>query len=167
MSDDPLSEDASRAAKVHLDLEDGYVFRVDLGEAFPPLQMDEPEPLGEGSGPNASRILGAAVGNCLSASLLYCLRRARIEVSSLHTDVDILPARGADGRLRIGNIQVALHPEVAPGAEGRLQRCLGLFEDFCTVTQSVRQGINVEIEVKPETVDQAPPAVAEPADGDN
>ncbi len=149
-----MSKEASEiteGATVRLELEDGYRFRVDFGEGFPPLLMDEPAPLGDGAGPNASAVLAAAVGNCLSASLLYCLRRARIDVTSLRTEAEVVPARNAEGRLRIGSIRVELHPEVAAGAEGRLGRCLELFEDFCVVTESVRAGIDVAVEVVPAT----------------
>ncbi len=141
--------DAAPSAELHLELEKGYRFRVDMGEHFEPLMMDEPEPLGEASGPNASRVLGAAVGNCLSASLLYCLRRARIDVDRLHTDVEVYPVRNERGRLRIGSIRVRLHPELADVDGGRYDRCLSLFEDFCVVTDSVRHGIEVDVAVEP------------------
>ncbi len=132
---------------VSLQLQDGYRFLVDLGAEFDTLSMDEPEPLGAGEAPNASAVLAAAVGNCLSASLLFCLRKAHVEVSDLRTDVEVVSDRNAAGRLRIGKIEVKLHPVLAAGAEGRVARCLELFEDFCVVTASVRDGIDVGVTV--------------------
>jgi len=38
--------------------------------------MDEPEPMGGNSGPNACKVLAATIGNCLTASLLFCLQKA-------------------------------------------------------------------------------------------
>jgi organic hydroperoxide reductase OsmC/OhrA len=143
------SPEPEEGARLHLELEDGYRFRVDLGEGLPPVHMDEPPPLGRGDGPNASRLLGAAVGNCLSASLLFCLRKARVEVTSLSTEVVVVPQRNQAGRLRIGRIEVVLRPRLADGSgEGRLQRCLGLFEEFCVVTASVRDSIDVRVTVE-------------------
>ena len=133
--------------RVHLELEDGYRFRADFGEGRPTLLMDEPPPLGAGAGPNASAALGAAVGNCLCASLLFCLRKAHIEVLAMTSDVQVTLARNARGRLRVSAVRVELHPQVPPGDEGRMRRCLALFEDFCVVSEAVRGGIAVDVSV--------------------
>jgi organic hydroperoxide reductase OsmC/OhrA len=133
-----------------LTLQDGYAFTVDFGrEGIPDLEVDEPPPLGAGRGPNATRLLAAAVGNCLGASLLYCLRRSKIEVEGLRTMVEGTLVRNERGRMRIGEIRVTLAPEVTPEQRERMGRCRELFEDFCIVTESVRQGIKVEVAVEP------------------
>ncbi len=133
-----------------MDLQDDYRFLVDFDqESVPPLLLDEPEPLGNGDGPNAARLLAAAVGNCLSASMLYCLRRARIDVQGIHTTVSGTLERNDAGRLRIGGIDVRIEPVVDESEQPRMQRCLELFEDFCVVTQSVRDGITVDVTVQP------------------
>jgi len=133
-----------------LTLQDGYAFTVDFGhEGMPDLEVDEPPPLGAGRGPNAARLLAAAVGNCLGASLLYCLRRSKIEVHGLRTEVEGTFVRNERGRMRIGEIRVTLAPDVTPEQRERMGRCLELFEDFCIVTESVRHGIKVEVAVEP------------------
>jgi hypothetical protein len=55
--------------------------------------------------------------------------------------------RNEKGRFRISRIDVELMPEVADGDRARLVRCEQLFEDFCIVTESVRQGIPVNVSV--------------------
>ena len=112
-----------------------------------PLVLDEPEPFGEGHGPNAARVLAAAIGNCLSASLLFCFRRARLDVAELRTTVEGSMVRNPRGRLRLGPIRVKIEPVFSAEDRGRMGRCLELFEDFCVVTQSVRGGLDVAVEV--------------------
>ena len=54
-----------------LTLLEGYKFRVEFDvDGMPNLIVDELKPIGQGSGPNPTRLLSAAVGNCLSSSLL-------------------------------------------------------------------------------------------------
>jgi len=50
----------------------------------------------QGHGPNASRLLAAAVANCLTASLLFCLRKARVNVHGMRSEATATVAR--DGR---------------------------------------------------------------------
>lgn len=134
--------------ELSLTLNDGYAFTVDFSEGTPSLLVDERPPLGKGRGPDPARLLAAAIGSCLGASLLFCLRKARVDVSQLDTRVEGTIVRNASGRLRIGEIRVRLAPQIAPSQRGRMGRCLELFEDFCIVTQSLRQGIAVNVELE-------------------
>jgi uncharacterized OsmC-like protein len=136
--------------EVTLDLKSGYEFQVDFQQAsVPVLVVDEPPPLGEGHGPNPARLLAASVANCLAASLLFCLRRSRIEVQGLRATVRGAIVRNERGRLRIDALQVSIQPEVLPEDRDRMGRCLDIFEDFCIVTQSVRDGFDVKVNVEP------------------
>ena len=142
--------EAERDFALTLDLHDGYRQAVDFAlPGVAALEVDEPAPLGEGHGPNPARLLGAALGSCLGASLLFCLRKARIDVHGLHTSVKGSIVRNAAGRLRIGRVDVHLEPVVPAEQHERMARCLGVFEDFCIVTASVRAGVDVNVEVVP------------------
>jgi uncharacterized OsmC-like protein len=142
------------AFAVNLTLRDGYSFDVEFADGEgPPLIVDELPPLGEANGPNPARLLAAAVGSCLSASLLFCLRKSRIEVAQLRTTVDGTIARNERGRLRISGLRVRLAPDVTAEQRERMGRCLDLFQDFCIVTESVRDGIAVDVEVTTTSAD--------------
>lgn len=138
-----------RSFEISLELLENFAFDVEFDEPdVASLRMDEPPPLGDGSGPSASRLLAAAVGNCLSASALFCLRKARIPVNGMRTEVHATQTRNEAGRLRISQIEVRIHPDVPSEEVGRTDRCLALFEDFCVVTQSVRVGVPVDVRVQ-------------------
>lgn len=83
------------------------------------------------------------IGSCLSASLVFCLNRAKIPVHDLKTDVSVELTRNDRKRLRIGCVSVLLHP-VIDDPNG-LANCIETYEDFCVVTQSVREGLNVQV----------------------
>jgi uncharacterized OsmC-like protein len=136
--------------QVRLSRRDGFAFAAHFdNEAWPDITVDESPPVGAGLGPNPTRLLGVAVGNCLGASLLFCLSKARIDVSAFEATVHGTVARNDEGRLRISELRVTLAPSVRDAERERMQRCLSLFEDFCTVTGSVRKGIPVHVEVVP------------------
>ena len=135
---------------LELSLRDGYAQSVDFGlPDVAPLLIDEPPPLGAAAGPNPARVLGAALASCLGASLLFCLRKAHIDVSDLHTCVTGSMHRNEQGRLRIRSILVRLEPVVPMEQHARIGRCTAMFEDYCVVTASVRPGIDVQVTVVP------------------
>jgi uncharacterized OsmC-like protein len=137
---------------ISLDWQGGYRFDVDFEqEGVPRLQTDEGAPLGEGAGPSPARLLAAAVGNCMSASLKFCLDRSRVELLDMRVEVDGSIERNERGRFRIGSLRVRLEPTVAEADRERIGRCLDVFEDFCIVGQSVRQGIAIAVDVAPQS----------------
>ncbi len=139
----------SESIETKLELLDGYKFRAEFDAAnVPSLVVDEMEPLGKGSGPNPSRMLSAAVGHCLSSSLLYCLNKAKVRVKKLNTIVRANIERNEKGYLRITGLDVQIHLDVNEEDKLRVPRCLAIFENYCTVTQSVRKGIEVKVNIK-------------------
>lgn len=114
------------------------------------INTDEsPESGGSGEGPDASRLLAAAIGNCLSASLAFCLKKSRIELKDLKTKVEVKIARNEKGHLRVKQMKVKMHPEFKFSDDAnRTERCKQIFQDYCIVTEAVRQGIPVEVNVE-------------------
>lgn len=131
-----------------LERKQGYEFETRFDwQHVQPIVLDEPEPLGQRKGPNAARLLGAAVGNCLSASLLFCLEKAKMQVQSIRTNVAGTMVRNERGRLRVGRLDVEITVDLGQPQEQRINRCLQLFEDYCVVTASVRKGVEVNVRV--------------------
>lgn len=142
----------SEAPTFSLDLQRREGFRFDVtfdDPSWPAVRMDEPEPIGDGTAPNAVRLLGAAIGNCLAASLLFCLQKSRVEVAGISAHVEGVVERNERGRLRVRGVHVTLRPTVEDVPLERLERCTEIFEDFCVVTGSVRGGIDVQVSVEP------------------
>lgn len=135
-----------------LDRNEAFEFTVRFDETdLPALTVDEMPPVGAGTGPNPTRMLAVAVGHCLSASLLFCLQKSRIDVKDVTARVRGRVARNDEGRWRIAGMDVEIEP-VTDVAPERLERCLSVFEDYCIVTQSVRGGIDVNVRVTPSSV---------------
>lgn len=128
-----------------LSLLNDYQFLVDFGD-MGQLNTDEPAPLGSGDGPNPSRLLGAAIANCLAASLLFAIRKFKEDPGTLNVNVTGEMER-QNGRLRISAVKVSLQLGNPSETIPHIERALAQFEDFCVVTQSVRQGIPVTVEV--------------------
>jgi uncharacterized OsmC-like protein len=135
-----------------LEMVKDYQFRIRSDEEeVREVMSDESPPVGRGEHPNAMHCLSAAVGNCLCASLAFCLRKARADPSSIKARVRTTMGRNQRGRLRVLSMQVTIIPQVEDPE--KLKRCLPLFQDFCTVSAAVREGIDIEVSVQ---VDDTP-----------
>lgn len=135
-------------ASVTITRQSGYQFLVDFGAAMPSLLADEPAPLGQGAGPAPDHLLLAAVANCLSASLLFSLQKFKQDPGTLVATATPEMGRNENKRLRIVGIHVKLELGQAAARIEHLDRVLSQFEEFCTVSMSVRQGIPIHVQVQ-------------------
>jgi uncharacterized OsmC-like protein len=139
---------AEETIRVELTQQQDYRFAVSFGGAVPELLADEPPPLGAGVGPSPVQLLAAAVGSCLSDSLLFALRKFKQKPEPISCSVAAEVGRNPQGRLRVLAVKAMLTLGVAGSSLEHLDRVLDQFEAFCTVTQSVGQGIAVTVEVR-------------------
>lgn len=127
-----------------------YKFEVDFSkETIPDLLMDElmEVPGGEETGPTASMLIGAAVGNCLSASLIFCLEKKRIAIKGIKTKVILKRQRNEEGFWRISGINVELQPEVPEKKGNDYERCIEIFRNYCIASSSIESGIPIKVNI--------------------
>lgn len=131
-----------------LEQESDYEFRIRFGgTSLPALTTDEPAPLGGGAGPNPARLLVAAVANCLAASLLFALRKFKNDPGRITARARATMGRNEHRRWRVERVAVELHLSDTGAALEHLDRILEQFEEFCIVTQSVREGVEIDVSV--------------------
>ncbi len=133
--------------RVRLRQQHDFLFSIDFGAGVPLLLADEPAPLGAGAGPSPMQLLASSVGNCLSASLLFALRKFKQHPEPIGCEVAAEVGRNTEGRLRVLKIDVRLTLGVPAAALEHLERVLGSFESYCTVTQSVKAAFPVGVQV--------------------
>ena len=138
---------AEKAITVELRQRSNYQFDIEFSDGIPQLMSDEPKPLGEGTGPSPVQLLAASVGNCLSDSLFFALSKYKQKPEPIHTTVTAMVGRNVEGRMRVLNMEAKLHLGVKASQLDHLDRVLDQFQEFCTVTQSVGQGIPIHIQV--------------------
>jgi organic hydroperoxide reductase OsmC/OhrA len=134
--------------KVGITLEKEMIFSCDLGDLnvkdcyIDDTHKDEVDMLG----PNPSRLLGLALLGCLSASFIFCLKKKNLTLDDLNATAELTIARNKKGFWRVMKVDVDINMEISdPATRKRADQCKKMFEQYCVVTQAVREGINVEV----------------------
>lgn len=145
-----MRNQAERHFGARIEFIEGFKFKSQAFEGDnlhgAPVISDEPDPIGTNAGPSTPSMLAMAVGHCLSASLVETLRHAGIHVKTLSTEAVAVVLPNEDGNPRIKQINVSIRP-VLDKESGNIKRCIDVFENYCTVCQSIRPAIPVHVEV--------------------
>lgn len=138
---------SGKIIRVELSQRNDYRFDIAFGDDMPVLTSDEPAPLGTGLGPSPVQMLCAAVGNCLSDSLLFAFRKFKQQPEPIQCVVTAEVGRNDENRLRVLQMNAQIRMGALASSLEQVDHVMAQFEEFCTVTQSVRQGIPITVEV--------------------
>lgn len=141
----------TKKLNVGLSLEKEMIFKCELGEIkVKDCYIDEEHDV-EASmwGPNPSRMLGMAILGCLSASFIFCLKKKNLSLNDLNAEAEVSIARNQKGFWRVKKIDVVIKMHIEdPDTRKRADQCKKMFERYCIVTQAVREGIDVEVNLE-------------------
>ena len=143
-----MSEQVS--TKVSLEMEEEMIFKCNLGlPKYEEFFIDEAHhDKDEMWGPNPSRLLASAILGCLSASFMFCLQKRKLTLDDFKAEAEIIIARNEKKLFRVKEINVQLNPKSSdPAVVKRIEQCKKFFEQYCTITESVRAGIDVNVEI--------------------
>jgi organic hydroperoxide reductase OsmC/OhrA len=132
---------------VELDHQGRYSFLARFVSEEGDLEMNEPEPLGPGGGPEGVSLLAAAAGYCMSASLVFCMRKVRAEPKGMRTEARAHLHRVEKRLRRVTSVELDIHVELDEGKRTAFERCLRHFTEFCIVTESIRGAFPIMIRV--------------------
>lgn len=145
-----VKELKERTIKAKVNLERDMIFKCDLGEiSLGDCLIDETNKnLSEMLGPNAAHLLAMAVLGCLSSSYVFCFSKRDFTVKNLEAEAIVTIFRNEKGFMRVKKIDVTINPKIdSPEMRKRAIQCQKMFEQYCTITASIREGIDVNVSV--------------------
>ena len=118
---------------------------------FKDFDVDEPVSFhGTDLGPSAVEYLLIGIGGCLGTTFIYCLQKKNLELETFEVVVEgTLSHTGPKMLLRLVNVDVYLKStpkEVKSDVE--LNRCMKEFKEYCVVTNSIANGLPINVNCK-------------------
>ncbi|NVM19179.1 MAG: OsmC family protein [Candidatus Lokiarchaeota archaeon] len=136
--------------KVFLDYTKDLLFKASVRD-FKDFNVDEPASFhGTDLGPSAVEYLLIGIGGCLGTTFIYCLQKNNIELATFEVVVDgTLSHTGPKMLLRLANIDVDLKftPKEVNSDE-EINRCIKEFSEYCVVTNSIANGLPINVNCK-------------------
>jgi len=134
--------------KVKINLEKDMIYKCDLGDIKTgDCYIDESgKPESEMVGPNAAHLLGMAILGCLTSSYVFCFSKKDLIVEDIKAEAIVTIFRNEKGFVRVKKIDVNINPKIdTPDMHKRAVQCQKMFQQYCTVTASIREGIEVNV----------------------
>ena len=137
--------------QVGLKQEEEMIFKCDLGNLkLNDLFIDEKHKKNiDKIGPSPVKLLGISILGCLAASFSFCLQKRNFSLLDLEGKAELTIARNNKGFWRVKKVNIDLIPRVDnPKAHKRINQCIKFFEQYCIISESVKTGFDVSVNVK-------------------
>lgn len=127
------------------------VFKGELGSfKIDNLYIDERNvEKAEKIGTSPTKLLALSVLGCLAASFSFCLQKKNFSLSELEGRAQVTISRNDKGFWRVKKIDVEMIPQInTPEMRKRADQCAEFFEQYCIITESLRNGFQVNVNLK-------------------
>ena len=127
------------------------LFKCDLGQlAMQDLYIDERQSIKiRKIGPSPVKLLAISVLGCLVASYSFCLQKRNFSISDLGGSAEVILARNDNNFWRVKKIDIKIKPKIEnPEMRKRADQCKKLFEQYCIISESLRNGIVVDVDLE-------------------
>lgn len=89
-------------------------------------------------------MLALSVLGCLAASFAFCLGKKNFLLSDIEGKAVITSKRNEKGFWRLNKIDIKLNPKIDnPKMRKKADQCQKIFEQFCIISESLREGIEI------------------------
>lgn len=137
-------------SEVGIRLEEEMIFKCDLGQIkLNNLFIDEQHKKSKDKiGPNPSKLLALSILGCMAASFAFCLQKKNFSLPDIEGKAVITSKRNKKGFWRLKKIDIVLNPTIeSPEMYKRVDQCKKFFEQFCIISESIREGIEINTTV--------------------
>lgn len=137
--------------RVNLKLEEQMLFKCDLGQnKMHNIYIDERQRKETDKiGTSPAKLLGLSLLGCLAASFEFCLRKRDFSIKDLDGTAEVIIARNEKGFWRVKKIDIDIIPLVDdPKMRKRADQCKKFYEQFCIISESLRKGFEVNVNLK-------------------
>jgi uncharacterized OsmC-like protein len=137
--------------KVGLKQEEEMIFKFEFGNPkMDNLYIDETNRKEiEKIGPSPAKLLASSVLGCLAASFSFCLQKKNFSLSGFEGKAEVSIVRNEKGFWRVRNIDIELNPKIdTPEMRKRADQCKRFFEQYCIISESLRTGFEVNVNLK-------------------
>ena len=118
---------------------------------FNNIHIDEPESFhGTDLGPSSVEYVLIGIGGCLGSTLAFCLKKYDIQIEDLEIIIDgTLKHSGPLKRLRLIKVDAELILTTKNTENSKkIDECINNFQEHCVVSNSIINGLPIEVKVK-------------------